>query len=325
MYKIISVIISIILTLSSLACKKDMNSERKIKIIFDTDIGSDCDDAGAMAVLHKLADYEEVEILGVIFSSNANKFGTGTCAAINTYYGRDYLPLGQLHDSVTIGDPGDSYSKYIAQSTNIYGHTIIDSITESTLIYKELLKNQPDSSVTIITVGHPVALFHLINDREGEALVKQKVQRWVAMTHTDTIPKTDWNFGKNGCAPFVTELLKLWPTQIFFSGAGEKIITGNNKLPETDPLNPVKKAYQLWGNNALLKGRCSWDQIATLFAARPDYFKTEKGSLIQTDSFETVWNPNFINKNHFRVIPVISDCELEMIIEDLMSGPPLIK
>ncbi len=31
------------------------------KIIFDTDMGSDCDDAGALAVLHKLADKEEVE------------------------------------------------------------------------------------------------------------------------------------------------------------------------------------------------------------------------------------------------------------------------
>ncbi len=65
------------------------------KVILDTDIGSDCDDAGAMAVLHKLADKGEVKILGVIYSSGKNKFGIGVCDAINTYYGRGDLPLGQ--------------------------------------------------------------------------------------------------------------------------------------------------------------------------------------------------------------------------------------
>ena len=38
-------------------------------IIFDTDMGSDVDDAGALALLHRLADLGEVELVGVIFSS----------------------------------------------------------------------------------------------------------------------------------------------------------------------------------------------------------------------------------------------------------------
>ena len=37
-------------------------------VIFDTDMGSDVDDAGALAVLHRLADLGEAEIAGVIFS-----------------------------------------------------------------------------------------------------------------------------------------------------------------------------------------------------------------------------------------------------------------
>ncbi|MDD4144820.1 MAG: hypothetical protein PHN68_09310 [Prolixibacteraceae bacterium] len=324
-HKVIIVIIGFVITLSTVSCNETLKTNDKIKIIFDTDIGSDCDDAGAMAVLHMLADYDEVEILGVIFSSNANKFGTGTCAAINTYYGRNYLPLGQLQGNTIIGDPGDSYSKYIAKSTYIYGHSVIDSTTEAIIVYIELLKKQPDSSVTLITVGHPVALLYLLKDKEGEKLIKQKVQKWIAMTHTDTVPKMDWNFGRNGCAPFVTELLKSWPTKIYFSGAGEKIITGNKKLPETDSLNPVKKVYQLWGNNALKNGRCSWDQIAVLFAARPHCFNIEEGSLIQTSTFETYWKPDSINEKHFKIVPALTDNELEEIIENLMSESPRIK
>ncbi len=56
-------------------------------IIFDTDMGSDVDDAGALALLHRLADLGEVELAGVIFSSGKNRFGVGVCDAINTWYG----------------------------------------------------------------------------------------------------------------------------------------------------------------------------------------------------------------------------------------------
>src|SRR5210317_961434 len=81
----------------------------KTKVILDTDIGSDCDDAGALAVLHKLADKDEVEILGVIYSSGKNKYGIGVCDAINTYYGRGDLPLGR-NVTEDVGDPRDFFS-----------------------------------------------------------------------------------------------------------------------------------------------------------------------------------------------------------------------
>ncbi len=42
-------------------------------IIFDTDMGSDVDDAGALALLHRLAELGEVELAGVIFSSGKNR------------------------------------------------------------------------------------------------------------------------------------------------------------------------------------------------------------------------------------------------------------
>ena len=37
----------------------------KAKIIFDTDIGGDCDDAGTLAMLHRLCDKGEAELLAV--------------------------------------------------------------------------------------------------------------------------------------------------------------------------------------------------------------------------------------------------------------------
>jgi hypothetical protein len=94
-------------------------------VIFDTDMGSDCDDAGALAVLHALADMGELKILGVVFSSGKNRYGVGVCDAINTYYGRGDLPLGQ-YQGTDVGDPRDSYSKRIATDTERFGHDVVD-------------------------------------------------------------------------------------------------------------------------------------------------------------------------------------------------------
>lgn len=296
----------------------------QVKVIFDTDIGSDCDDAGAMAVLHKLADKGELTILGTIFSSNANPYGIGVCAAINSYYGRANIALAQLHANDTIGDPRDSYSKAIASDTETYGHSVVNSGPDLVQTYKKLLRGQDDKSVTIVSVGHPVGLYQLINDPDGKQLVKEKVLKWIAMTHTNTLPESDWNFGKNGTAPYLKAVLANWPTDVYFSGAGKDIITGNKKLPMVEDGNPVKEAYRLWGDNALVKGRSSWDQVAVLFAARPEYFDVQRGTLSQNDALETKWGPGTAARHpaHFKIIPNRQNDEIAKIIEDLMSASP---
>ncbi len=300
----------------------------QVNVIFDTDIGSDCDDAGAMAVLHKLADQGEVRILGMMFSSNANRYGVGVCHAINTYYGRPRIPIGQYRGENQIGDPNDSYSRMIACSTDKYGHSLVDSTTEMVLLYKKILENQKDSSVVIVSVGHPVGLFHLINDPHGMNLVKKKVTRWVAMTHTSSIPQNDWNFGRNGADKYIRELLKKWPTDVYFSAAGKDIITGNRKLPNVADSNPVKTAYAFWKSNSLKSGRSSWDQVAVLFAARPEYFDIEPGRMRQNNQMETFWTAgtathNHGSANHFKVVPKLSKHALEDVIETLMAGSPV--
>lgn len=290
-------------------------------VIFDTDIGSDCDDAGAMAVLHKLADKGELNILGVIFSSNKFKYGVGVCDAINTYYGRGDLPLGQSRGN-NIGDPVSSYARDVAISRE-YGHKVVDSARELLSVYKHILKNQPDSSVTIITVGHTYGVYTLLNDSIGRRLVRSKVKRWIAMTQTSDSAVRDWNFTRNGTDTYTAELLKRWPTEMYFTGAGKFILTGNKKLPSTPRNNPVRRVYELWGTNALVNGRSSWDQIAVLFAARAAYFGIDThGSLEMNARSETYWNWKADHPLHNRVVPIISDSMMTSVIEDLMAEMP---
>lgn len=68
-------------------------ADEPLPIIFDTDMDSDCDDAGALALLHALADRGEGEILSTVVSSQHP--WSGPCVdAINTYFGRPDLPIG---------------------------------------------------------------------------------------------------------------------------------------------------------------------------------------------------------------------------------------
>ncbi len=284
-------------------------------VIFDTDMGSDCDDAGALAVLHALADAGEVRILGVIFSSGKNRYGVGTCDAINTYYGRGDLPLGQ-YQGTDVGDPRDSYTRRIATDTERFGHDTVDRAPELVAAYRSILQAQPDHSVTILTVGHPHGLVHLMRDPRAMELLRAKVDRWVAMG------TGGWNFEAMGMSAYSAELLEKWPLPLFVSPRGKEIITGNRRLPETPERNPVREAYRLW-NTALVDGRSSWDQVAVLSVVRPELFAREsKGRLERTPAGSVVWNPEADDPNHHLVTPKVSNEAMARTIEELMARPP---
>lgn len=284
-------------------------------IIFDTDIGSDCDDAGALAVLHALADAGEVRILGVVFSSGRNRFGSGACDAINTYYGRGDLPLGQYRGT-DVGDPRETYTEHIARDTRRFHHDVVNQSADLVATYCDLLRAQPEKSVTIVTVGHPHGLVHVLRDPQGAELVKQKVERWVAMG------LGGWNFEQMGMAAYSAELFANWPTDVYVSPSGEDVVTGHRLLPQTPVDNPVREAYRLW-NDALVKGRSSWDQVAVLAVARPQLFQVEHtGRLERADDGRYSWNPQFDNPKQHVIRPNISSDDLAQIIEELMARPP---
>ena len=66
-----------------------------VKLIFDTDIGNDIDDALALAVIHALQSRGECELLAVT-SSKDNPYSTLYCDVVNTFYGRPEIPLGRV-------------------------------------------------------------------------------------------------------------------------------------------------------------------------------------------------------------------------------------
>lgn len=207
---------------------------KPVRIIFDTDMGSDCDDAGALAVLHAYADRGLAEIIGCIYSSGKVPYGAGIVEAINNYYGRPEIPIGAAHDDA-VGDPVDKMTaEKLAKDTAAFGHTIIHSraAEEMTTLTRRLLAREPDNSVVYLTVGHTKGFHDLlvsepddISSLSGRGLVATKVKRWVAMgalgaNNKDGHYRKEWNFHSNGSAPYTNYLVEKCPLPIVYIDAG---------------------------------------------------------------------------------------------------------
>lgn len=254
-----------------------------VKIIFDTDMGSDCDDVGALALLHAYANQGQAEIIGCVFSSGRVPYGAGVVEAINIYYGRPDIPVGAYqHDD--IGDPVDKMqAEKLARDTAAFHNSIVHNqdTEDLTKLCRRLLAEQKDSSVVYVTVGHTKGLYDVltsppdeISPLDGQELIARKITKWVALgalkadNHEQEFKK-DWNFFFNGAAPFTQRLIEHFPSEIVLINAGTDVLTGKS-LVDTPAGNIVRTAYRDWLWNVfehtLDNQRSSWDLAAVYYA-----------------------------------------------------------
>jgi inosine-uridine nucleoside N-ribohydrolase len=68
-----------------------------VNIIFDTDMGGDCDDVGALFILHGAVERGEARLLATMGCVSADAIAPAL-DAINTWFGRPEIPVGTLKD-----------------------------------------------------------------------------------------------------------------------------------------------------------------------------------------------------------------------------------
>ncbi|MBD2705630.1 nucleoside hydrolase [Spirosoma sp. BT702] len=252
---------------------------KPIAVILDTDMDSDVDDVGALAMLHTYEKVGKVRILGVVVTSDEQYSATCT-DAINTYFERGDLPIG-----ISQKDSLKSFSKYTLAVSQEFPHKLTSSkIAEnSTSLYRRLLAKEPDGSVVIITIGHLTSLSNLLNSQpdaisplSGQALVAKKVLRWSCMGGQFPSGK-EANFYRPDPASTVNCLAK-WTLPVTFAGweVGNQLVTGGADFKaRCKSSSPVYRSYELYNN---FKGRASWDQVAVLEAVEgvSSYFSVVK-------------------------------------------------
>jgi len=309
---VINIIISLFYFISIFSMGYSQENKEVKKVIYETDMCLDVDDVGALAILHAMADMGEAEILAVCFNEE-HPNGAGCIDAINTWYGHGDIPIGVYKENLV--NDWSSNSSYLNYIDNNFPNDIDKASADSALtVYREILSQQPDSSVTIISVG----FLNNLNDlllAEPE-LIEQKVVELIIMAG---INNDGFNLVMHNLVNVSENVLKNWPTPIVISQPGGDIYTGDNL--STAPIeSPVRWAFYKWFNNSF-EGRSSWDEIAVLYGVRglSNYFNmgtSGSGSLSNGYSYpmQAGWRTYLIQN--------MSNYNLEQIIEDLMDILP---
>jgi hypothetical protein len=319
----------------------------RVRVILDTDMSGDCDDAGALALLHALADRDECEILAVV-TNRKDKTNASAAAVdvINTYYGRPNLPIGADKAGPTDLQRTSSYTRALRDE---FPHDAQpdDQMPDALDVYRRVLAKQLDESVTICSVGALSNLAELW--RREPALVLAKVRRLVVMGGefpNGARPETNIRTHREAARVVASQ----WLGEIVWHGyeIGNRLITGAG-LKQTPKCHPVRRAYELkpFGKRPAIEGgQPSWDQGAVLFAVRganaqgeaaaqpasklssqppvskkPIWRAVRGGSVIVDEEGVTKWERGPITGHHYMKLQG-DPAKLAAIIESLMIQPP---
>lgn len=275
-------------------------SSKPLSVILDTDMDSDVDDVGALAMLHTYERQKKARILGIIVTSD-EQYSAPCTDAINAWFGRKDIPIG-----VSQKDSLKSFSKYTRQISQQFATRFKSNADaeDGTAVYRRLLAAEPDHSVVIITIGHLTSLSRLLDSASdaisplnGRELVTRKVKSWSCMG--GQFPEgREANFYRPDPASTVNSLAK-WTLPVTFAGweVGNQIVTGGVPFKaECNPQSPVFRAYELYNG---FKGRASWDQVAILEAvegASPFFLVNKNGHCEVAEDGSNKWlaptNPN---------------------------------
>ena len=262
-----------------------MRSDEKPIIIFDTDMDTDCDDVGALAMLLEAHLSKKIELAGVIADSVC-EYAAPFCEAMLRFYNVD-LPIGAIYES-DYKDTDfniarfDNYRKHSARfiNANGYNRVLSESLQKTdrdypsaVSTYRTLLAKAKDKSVTVVCVGLLTAVAEMlesapdsISPLSGVELFRQKVSHVITMGAAN-IPNC-FNWGMDAYAS--ERFFALCPTPVYISPEGTAIVTGGHLTARLDATHPLRRAYEIWLGEKNC-GRASWDLIAALYAIDPDH------------------------------------------------------
>ena len=259
-----------------------MSEYKKPIIIYDTDMDTDCDDTGALVMLINAAKEGKIELIGIVADTPVPE-AAPCCEAFCRYYGVD-VPIGAVRTAKYIDAP--RYERYFAHRPRLrpvqyYNKPLAQLVgktdedyPEAAEVYRRLLADAEDGSVTIACVGFMTAMAELlesgpddVSPLTGVELVRRKVDRVVSMAELPRIEDkcTTFNYAMDikGAEIFFEKC----PVPVHISPDGGPVHTGAHLTDSLSEDHPLRIAYENY--NGPRTGRSSWDLIAVLQAIRP--------------------------------------------------------
>ena len=258
-------------------------------VILDTDIGSSTDDLLAMHLLYRMMQVGQIDLKGIMVDREGLNF-LRMADIMNTYYGFNNIPIGQVHDGAKDPNVYIDYWKMADPITYtdepVFARTLTDEQLQNTpaaeKLYRKILSESKDRSIIIVSLGFTTNLAHLLetgpdeySPLTGVELVRQKVALLSQMGgHLIDDDGAGYNFKNDKDNTRI--VFDKWPTIILFSPsetgdlfeyAPETIFADLQAGNLTD--SPIYHAYSHHNCNT---GQCMWDVMTILHMTKPELF-----------------------------------------------------
>ena len=308
---------------------QEVAGNHRVDIIFDTDMGPDYDDVGAITLLHAFADQGKINILATIASTRYENVAA-VLSVFNTYFHRSDIPIAVPQKNGLLLRDWQHWTDTLVVK---YPHSIKNNeeVPEPVELYRKILSAHADKSITVVTVGFLTNLAALLKSPadkystlNGYALVKKKVKLLVSMAGKFPAGK-EFNIDRDAASSIYT--YSHWPTEVWFSGfeIGEKIKTG---LPlihqESIRHSPVKDVFRICIPMVAedSAGRKSWDETAVLVAATGcnPFYTLKKGRIQIAEDGSNRWDES--GGGQFYLVEKESPGKVKELINTLIQHQP---
>lgn len=320
------------------------DEHRPVPLIFDTDIGNDCDDVLAMGVIHALQTRGECELLAVTITKD-HELAAAFADAVNTFYGRGDIPIGVCRSGVT-PKPG-SFNILAAKKDNgqdRFEHDLRSGkdAPDAVDVLRKTLASQEDGSVVIVQVGFSTNLANLLKSKadqhsklSGLDLVKKKVKmlsimagafRQIRNGKGQLYDHKEYNIVKD--IPAAKTLANDWPTPIIWSGfeIGKNLTYPHQSILRDYryvPHHPLPEAYTLYIPPP--HNRPTWDLTSVLHAVRPEheYFDlSATGQVRVADDGLTTFEESADGRDRYLILRDDQKGRAREALVQLSSQPP---
>lgn len=232
---------------------------KPMRIFLDTDIGPDCDDTAALAILLQRCREGRAALIGVTHCTGS-RYGLACIDSICRAFGVR-VPLGTCADQSFLSDGvALRYTKPVSET---FPHGFPPDAPQPDALGTciDALSKEEDGSVTMIAIGPLNNLARFLSDPVCGPLMQKKVRRIVTMAGCfDADPVfTEWNVEMD--IPAARTVFEKWtgPLDACPWEAAGSVLTG--ACLKEYPDNPAALAYRIYCGEKML--RPSWD-LATV-------------------------------------------------------------
>jgi inosine-uridine nucleoside N-ribohydrolase len=312
-----------------------------VRIVFDTDLGNDVDDAMTLAIIHALQNRGECELLAITTTKD-NRYVAPMIDLLNTFYGRPDIPIAVVKNGVTKED--GKYNRQVLELKDEDGKLRYprarlpedsDKLPDAVPFLRKLLAHERDNSIVLIQVGFFTNFARLldtpaddISPLTGKELIAKKVKYLSLMAGGFDEPLGYKEYNVVQDIPSAKKMIAEWPTEMIFSGhkVGRVIQHPGASMKEDYGYvkhHPLKDAYHFY--RGLDNSQPTYDLTSVLYVVRPNrgYFDlSPSGTVTVLDDGQTPFTPSEGGKHRYLIVSPEQIAMVREAFVQLCSEPP---